>query len=139
MQVKGVKLYNFASLAYYDVAVKKATAFSEAEQFRRYRVFLLIIRRVDKRHTSAMKRYRGDCRVIRAYKLVKLCTGKETLISWSNVGYPADGCYYCCHNSVWFICFSFGYQFRLLVIPSYTTPMTQMTINRSISMARISF
>ena len=137
MQVKGVKLYNFASLAYYHVAVKEAAAFSEAEQFRRYRVFLLIIRRVDKRHTSAMKRYRGDCRVIGAYKLVKLCTGKETLVSWGNVGYPADGCYYCCHNSVCLV--RFGNQFRLLVMPSYTTPITQMTINRSISMGRISF
>lgn len=106
MQEKRGKLYYLASLTYYHVAVKEATAFSKAEQFRRYRVFLLIVCCMDKRHTSAMKRYRGDCRVISAYKLVKLCTGKETLVSWSNVGYPADGCYYCCHNSVWFIWFA---------------------------------
>ena len=31
MQAKGVKLYNFASLTYYDVAVKEATTFCESE------------------------------------------------------------------------------------------------------------
>ena len=53
-----------------------------------------------------MKRYRGDCRVIGANTLVKLRKREKTLVSWSNVGYPADGCYYCCHNSV--CLFQFG-------------------------------